>query len=50
VSSFDLVSKGSTYFLNALALATVVVILLFRINEEAMFESNACLCAVFLPK
>jgi hypothetical protein len=50
VSSLARVSKGSTYFLSAFALATVVVIRLLRINDEAIFESSACRCADFLPR
>jgi hypothetical protein len=38
---FRLGDKGSTYFFNALAFATVVVILLCLIREEAMLESIA---------
>jgi hypothetical protein len=41
VLSFDLVSKGSTYFLNAFAFATVVVMRLFKISDDAMLDNNA---------
>jgi hypothetical protein len=37
------VINGSTYFLRALALATVVVILLLSIKEEAMLDNKALL-------
>jgi hypothetical protein len=50
VSSLDLVTSGSINCLSAFALATVVLIRLCSINEQAMFASIAFLCAVFLPK
>src|SRR5690625_1706483 len=50
VSTFDLVTSGSTYCLSALALATVVLIRLCSIREQAIFASMALRCAVFLPK
>ena len=49
-TSLDLVIKGSTYFLKAFALARVVLILLCAINEQAIFDNIALLCAVFLLK
>ncbi len=49
-SVFERVISGSTYERNALALATVVVILLLRINAVARLDKVSCLCAAFLPK
>src|SRR5690606_7057578 len=49
-STFDLVINGSTNSFKALALATVVLILLCSIREQAIFANIAFLCAVFLPK
>ena len=40
-SSFDLVKRGSTYNLNAFALATVVAMRLCRIKELAIFANIA---------
>jgi hypothetical protein len=44
------VINGSTNPLSAFALATVVLMRLCSIKEQAMLESIAFLCAVFLPK
>lgn len=41
---------GSTYVLNAFALAKVVLILLCMIREVAILDNMAFLCASFLPK
>ena len=49
-SVFAFVRIGSTNPRRAFALATVVLILLCSINEQAILESIAFLCAVFLPK
>src|SRR5690606_26085793 len=50
VSSLDLVIIGSTNCFKAFALATVVLIRLCCIKEQAIFASIAFLCAVCLPK
>ena len=44
VSSFDLVTRGSTNMRTALAFASVVSMRLCRISDEAMFESIALRC------
>src|SRR5690606_26612199 len=49
-AALDLVIKGSMNNFNALALATVVFILLCSIKEHAIFASIAFLWAAFLPK
>jgi hypothetical protein len=41
---------GSTKVLSAFAFARVVVILLCRISDDAMFDNNAFLCEEVLPK
>jgi hypothetical protein len=50
VSFLALVIKGSTYLRNALAFATVVVMRLLRMSEEARFDSNALRWLAVLPK
>ena len=49
-SVFDLVIRGSTYCRSALALATVVVIRLLIISDEAMFDSIALRCVDVRPR
>jgi len=46
-STFDFVISGSTYFLNALAFAKVVFILLCIISDEAIFANMAFLWLLF---
>ena len=41
-----LVIRGSTYILSALALGTVVLILLLRIKEAAILDNMAFRCAL----
>ena len=50
VSFFDLVIRGSTYCLSALAFASVVLMRLCSIKEQAIFANIDFLCAVFLLK
>ena len=50
VSAFDFVIKGSTNCFSAFALATVVLIRLCSIKEQAIFANIDFLCAVCLLK
>ena len=49
-SVFDFVIKGSTYLRSAFALATVVLMRLCSINEQAMFANIASLWGFVLPR
>jgi hypothetical protein len=49
-SFFDFVIKGSINIRKAFALAVVVRIRLFKINDAAIFANRAFLCALFRLK
>ena len=50
VSSLDFVRRGSINLRSSLAFATVVVILLCLINEQAIFDNIAERCEAVRPK